>query len=127
MVTRLYLVRHGSTELTAEDKFSGASGVELSAEGRWQASKLGERLKSEGITAAYCSPLSRAVDTANLICGHNGLKPTLRDGLQEIHHGHWESLTRAEVEARFKDEYLSWEEDPYTFAPEGGESGVAVL
>ena len=127
MITRLYLVRHGSTELTAEDKFSGAIGVELSDEGRWQAGKLGERLKNEGITAAYCSPLSRTVDTARIICGHSGLEPIVRDGLQEIHHGHWEGLSRAEVEERFKDEYLSWEEDPYTFAPEGGESGVAVL
>jgi probable phosphoglycerate mutase len=31
------------------------------------------------------------------------------------------------VEARFKDEYTAWEEDPFTFAPEGGESGISVL
>ena len=30
---------------------------------------------------------------------------------------------RAEVEARFPDEYASWEADPFTFAPGGGESG----
>jgi len=38
-----------------------------------------------------------------------------------------EGLTRREVEARYADEYAAWEEDPFTFAPEGGESGVAVL
>jgi hypothetical protein len=32
----LYLVRHGATQLTAEDRFSGAVGVELSDEGRHQ-------------------------------------------------------------------------------------------
>lgn len=127
MTTRLYLVRHGSTALTAEDKFSGAIGVDLSEEGRWQAAKLGERLKDEGISAAYCSPLSRTVETANIIAGHCGLTPLMRDGLREISHGRWEGLTRREVEERFKDEYASWEEDPFTFAPEGGESGVAVL
>jgi probable phosphoglycerate mutase len=31
------------------------------------------------------------------------------------------------VEERYPDEYAAWEEDPFTFAPEGGESGVAVL
>jgi probable phosphoglycerate mutase len=36
-------------------------------------------------------------------------------------------LTRAEVEDRFPDEYAAWEEDPFTFAPTHGESGVAVL
>ena len=37
MTTRLYLVRHGATQLTAEDRFSGSIGVDLSDEGRAQA------------------------------------------------------------------------------------------
>jgi broad specificity phosphatase PhoE len=125
--TRLYLVRHGSTALTAEDKFSGAIGVDLSDEGRWQAAKLGERLKSEQIVAAYASPLSRAYETAQIICKPCGLTPLTRQGLEEIHHGRWEGMARRDVEAQFRDEYLAWESDPFTFAPEGGESGVAVL
>jgi broad specificity phosphatase PhoE len=125
--TRLYLVRHGATALTTEDKFSGDIGVELSDDGRWQASKLGDRLAKEGLTAVYASPLSRAVDTAHLIADRLGLKPVLADGLREISHGRWEGLSRREVEARFGSEYSSWENDPFTFAPEGGESGLAVL
>src|SRR5262249_56667459 len=50
-----------------------------------------------------------------------------RDGVREISHGRWEGLTRKEVETRFGDEYTAWEADPFTFAPEGGESGLAVL
>jgi broad specificity phosphatase PhoE len=125
--TRVFLVRHGATSLTAEGRFSGSVGVDLSDEGRWQAAQLGARLRHEQLTAAYASPLSRAVDTARIIAGACGLIPELRDGLREISHGHWEGLTRAEVEARFADEYAAWEEDPFTFAPDGGESGVAVL
>ena len=127
MMTRLYLVRHGATQLTAEDRFAGSIGVDLSEEGRWQARQLGERLRSEGITAAYCSPLSRSADTARIIAGPCGVTPIDRDGLREISHGHWEGLTRREVEERFPAEYTAWEEDPFTFAPEGGESGVSVL
>jgi broad specificity phosphatase PhoE len=126
-VTRLYLVRHGATLLTAEGRFAGSVGAQLSEEGRWQAAQLGERLRDVGITAAYCSPLSRAADTAAIIAGACGLVPIARDGLREISHGHWEGLTRSEVEQRFPSEYAAWEEDPFTFAPEGGESGVAVL
>src|SRR5688572_32119103 len=73
MTTRLYLVRHGATQLTAEDRFAGSIGVELSDEGRWQAKQLGERLRDEGITASYCSPLSRSADTARIIAGECGL------------------------------------------------------
>ena len=125
--TRLYLVRHGATQLTAEDRFSGAIGVDLSEEGRRQAARLGDRLAEEGITACYSSPLSRTLETAQLVVGTRALRIETRDALREISHGHWEGLTRREVEARHQDEYAAWEEDPFTFAPAGGESGVAVL
>lgn len=125
--TRIYLVRHGATQLTAEDRFSGAAGVELSDDGRWQAARLGERLQRQGIDAAYSSRLSRAIDTARIVGERCGVAPQEIDGLEEISHGRWEGLTRREVEERYGDEYAAWEEDPFTFAPEGGESGVAVL
>jgi broad specificity phosphatase PhoE len=127
MTTRLYLVRHGATKLTAEDRFSGDIGVDLSEEGRSQAARLGERLRNEGIRAIYCSPYSRTVETARIIAGPCQLEPILCDGMREISHGHWEGLRRKDVETRFASEYASWEEDPFTFAPEGGESGVSVL
>jgi broad specificity phosphatase PhoE len=126
-ITRVFLVRHGATQLSAEGRFAGAIGVDLSEEGRRQAAQLGERLRREGLTAAYSSPLTRAADTAAVIADASGLTVAVRDGLREISHGHWEGLTRAEVEHRFPDEYAAWEEDPFTFAPEGGESGVEVL
>lgn len=125
--TRVFLVRHGATQLTAENRFSGAVGVDLSDEGRWQAARLGERLRHDPVSAIYCSPLSRTTETASIIGRTFDLQPVARDGLAEISHGRWEGLTRAEVEERFGDEYATWEEDPFTFAPEGGESGVAVL
>ena len=125
--TRLYLVRHGATQLTAEDRFSGAVGVDLSVEGRAQAERLAERLAGEPIAAVYASPLSRTVETATILAMPHRLPVVHRDGLREISHGRWEGLTRAEVEARFGQEYSSWDADPFTFAPEGGESGVGVL
>jgi broad specificity phosphatase PhoE len=127
MVTRLFLVRHGATDATEEGRFSGSTGAELSAHGRWQAARLGERLAQQQITHIYSSPLSRALDTAGIIAGHCGLQPVTRDGLREIGHGHWEGMKREEVEREFAGEYDEWEADPFTFAPLGGESGVAVL
>jgi broad specificity phosphatase PhoE len=125
--TRLFLVRHGATAATEEDRFSGSSGAELSEQGRWQAARLGERLSRQNITAIYSSPLARALDTAHIIASHCGLEPLLRDGLREIGHGRWEGMKRDDVEREFGAEYAAWEADPFTFAPAGGESGVAVL
>ena len=126
-VTRLFLVRHGATSATQEDRFSGSTSADLSEEGRWQAARLGERLSQQHIAAIYSSPLSRALDTARIIADHCHLEPVTRDGLREIGHGHWEGLKRDDVERQFGAEYAMWEADPFTFAPAGGESGVAVL
>jgi broad specificity phosphatase PhoE len=126
-VTRLFLVRHGATAATEEDRFSGSTQAELSDLGRWQAARLGERLSQQNITAAYCSPLARAWDTARIVSRHCGLEPVTCDGLREIGHGHWEGRKRVDVEREFGVEYSAWEADPFTFAPAGGESGLAVL
>jgi broad specificity phosphatase PhoE len=126
-LTRLLLVRHGATAATEEDRFSGSTGAELSEQGRWQAAQLGERLSQQNITAIYSSPLSRALDTARIIGGHCRVEPVTRDGLREISHGRWEGMKREDVEREFAAEYAAWEADPFTFAPAGGESGVAVL
>jgi len=112
--------------LTAEDRFAGSTDVELSDEGREQARQLAERLRTEKMIAVYASPLGRTVETARIIAQPHGLEVVRRDGLREISHGRWEQMTRREVEEKFPEEAAAWEEDPYTFAPVGGESGLAV-
>jgi broad specificity phosphatase PhoE len=125
-VTRVFMVRHGATVLSAEDRFAGATDVELSDEGREQTRRLAERLSHEKIVAAYASPLGRAVETAQILAAPHKLDVQTRDGLREINHGRWEGMTRREVEEKFPEEAAEWEKDPYTFAPQGGESGLAV-
>lgn len=124
--TRLFLVRHGATVLTAEDRFAGSTDAPLSELGREQARRLAKRLADESITAIFASPLGRAVETASIIAAPHGLEVQQRAELREISHGRWEQLTRHEVEERFPEEAAAWEEDPYTFAPTGGESGLMV-
>ena len=127
MTTRLYLIRHGATPLTTEDRFSGAVNIHLSDEGQDQVKHLARRLADDDISAVYCSPLDRTVETAAILSKPHQLTPVSIDGLREISHGHWEGLSRKEVEEQFPDEYSTWEADPFTFAPEGGESGISVL
>lgn len=124
--TRLFLVRHGATELSAEDRFAGETDVLLSEAGRAQASRLAQRLASEPIAALYASPMKRTVETAQILAAPHALEVQSRDGLREMSHGRWETRTRQEVERLFPEEYESWEADPYTFAPEKGETGLAV-
>lgn len=125
-LTRIYLIRHGATILTAEDRFAGATDVPLSEEGRAQAARLAERLSGLPVAAVYASPLGRTMETARILAAPHSQTVLPRDGLREISHGHWEKLTRAEVEKQFPIEAAAWDEDPFTFAPAGGESGLAV-
>ena len=127
MTTRIYLIRHGATILSAEDRFAGATDVDLSDEGRHQAEALALRLSDDHIMAVYCSPMKRTVETATILAQPQGLLPIQREGLREINHGRWESLRRSDVEAQFPEEYAAWEEDPFIYAPLEGESGLSVM
>ena len=127
MSTRVFLIRHGATPLVAEDRFAGETDVALSDLGRDQARRVGQRLAGVPLNAVYASPMGRTVATAKLIADPHSLPVHTRDGLREISHGRWEQLTRKEVEAKFGEEYACWEEDPFTFAPVSGETGLAVV
>ena len=127
MTTRILLVRHGETTLSAEDRFAGSTDVPLGPNGRHQAERLAARLADDPIAAAYCSPMQRTIETASIVLAPHRLEPIARDGLREIDHGRWEGLRRADVEAQYPEEYAAWEEDPFIFAPSNGESGVQVV
>jgi broad specificity phosphatase PhoE len=125
--TRIFLVRHGATQLSAEDAFAGGgTDVPLSDIGRAQLEKLAVRLAGEPIAAVYASPLGRTMETARILAAPHHLPVTPKEGLREISHGHWEGKTRASVEKDYPKEYALWNADPFSFAPPEGETGLAV-
>lgn len=124
---RIHLVRHGATDSTQGDRFSGHEDVALTEGGRRQAKGLAERLATQPIAAVYASPLTRALDTATILAEPHGLVVHKIDALREISHGRWEGLSREEVIERYRDEYDAWNEDAFSFAPMGGETGLELL
>ncbi len=127
MTIRVYLIRHAETETTIEDRFAGSQNLPLAAEGREHADELATRLKGFRIDAIYSSPLRRAIETAQPIAAEHGLSVVPLEALREIAHGHWEGMTRAEVEQKYPEEYAAYQRDPLDFAPEGGESARQVV
>jgi DNA-binding winged helix-turn-helix (wHTH) protein len=89
IATRIYLVRHGTTELMAEDRFGNSMDAPLSEEGRRQAMTLGERLRGDRLIAVYASPASRTLETAQIIARPHGQEPLTEPALGEIEYGHW--------------------------------------
>jgi probable phosphoglycerate mutase len=79
--TRLFLARHGEADY--ESELVTDDGGSLSAAGRRQARELAERLRAERIARVWCSPLSRAVQTAEIAAGVLGVDVVVREGLRE--------------------------------------------
>jgi broad specificity phosphatase PhoE len=127
MKTRIMLVRHGATELSAEDRFAGSTDVDLSDDGRELARRLSERLAKAKIDAFYCSDMKRTTQTATILAQPHGRFPVGVAGLREIDHGQWERMVHKDVEQRDAAEYAAWSADPFNVAPPGGETGLHVL
>ncbi|MBW1992113.1 MAG: histidine phosphatase family protein [Deltaproteobacteria bacterium] len=90
--------------------------------GQEEARLAGEWLKGETIHAAYCSPLSRARDTARAIAGHHGLEVQDLPGLIDLNYGDWQGLPLAEVKIRYAELYRQWETAPHTVRFPNGET-----
>jgi probable phosphoglycerate mutase len=126
--TRLILVRHGETELTASRRYSGRGDVPLSERGQDQAraaaSRVAELVGSD--PAVVSSPLSRCTGTGAILAEVLGNPPVATDpDLIECDFGDWEGLTFAEVREGWPAEMSAWLASPEV-TPPGGESFRAV-
>ena len=119
---RLLLARHGQSLWNQLRKFQGANDIGLSDLGRRQAAALGAALRSGyRVTAAYVSPMCRALDTADIALRDTGIPVTPIYELRELSLGEWEGFTVDEVRARDGNPYFSWVRAPLDCPPPGGE------
>jgi broad specificity phosphatase PhoE/ribonuclease HI len=126
--TRIILVRHGETALTAQGRYSGRGDVPLSERGEAQAMAAGARVAgiAREVAAVVTSPLSRCTRTAELIAAElGGVDVTVLPDLIECDFGEWEGLTFAEAQERTPAAMSAWLDSPQV-APPGGESFEVV-
>jgi broad specificity phosphatase PhoE len=122
-LTRVHLVRHGTTLLNRANRYRGRRDVPLDAGGWQDAWAAAATLSDVGLDAMYSSPCRRARDTARVVADAAGLT-TVTDlpGLVNLDYGHWEGLTSEEAEELDPDAYVKYQ----TYAPDavcpGGEA-----
>lgn len=126
MKTRVYFVRHGTTENNIGGRFQGKSDIPLGENGWKQAECLGERFKEISLDAVYSSPLKRAYQTAEGVCRHLTLRPIPCDGLREIDGGLLEGRTNEENIRDYPQVMDMFRNDPAHFCPPEGESAAQV-
>ena len=95
-------IRYETHSLTEDNKTGHATGWlpgRLSAQGRELARAIGPRGLADGATAVFVSDLARAVETAELAFGDNGL-PIIRDArLRECNYGAQNGMPVAQLAA----------------------------
>jgi probable phosphoglycerate mutase len=124
VATRLLLVRHGETAMTAQGRYSGRADVPLSDRGVAQARAVGGRVAvlAPSVAAVVSSPLTRCVATAEEIAAAVGVAGVRREpDLIECDFGEWDGLAFHEVRQRWPEEMTRWLSSSHV-APPGGES-----
>ena len=88
----IYIIRHGKTALNHANLLQGRSDHPLNEDGCQQAIEAGKWLDGQGIVIdkVYTSPLKRAIQTAELICGNRQAK--LDERLIEMDYGPYEGM-----------------------------------
>jgi alpha-ribazole phosphatase len=125
-MTRLLLIRHGTTAWNAERRYQGQTDTTLNEDGREQVMRLAERLRSEKLDALYASDLQRAWETAKRVVERVAVRPHLTvqpdPRLREISFGEWEGKTHEEIAQDDPESLNEWFDDPMHRSPPGGET-----
>jgi len=123
-LSKLFLVRHGNTELNSAERYWGRSDVKLSAAGIRQAERLRDRLAVEKIDAVYSSNLERALVTAEIIASGHQLAVITCTELREVNFGQLEGLNFSEISRLYPEVAKLWAERSTKLKYPGGESLV---
>lgn len=85
-------MRHGKTEWNALHKLQGRTDIPLNDEGKRMARQACEKYKELNIDVCYCSPLVRAVETAQIVLKNRKI-PIIEDKrLSEMSFGKYEGI-----------------------------------
>ena len=117
-----YLVRHGEIEANVKKVYAGWSEEGLTPKGIMHAEKAGQALKEKEIEAIYCSPLQRAVQTAEIIGDFLKIDPIVENSFKELRLGIWEGMSEVKVAREFPEEWKVWNERPADLVLEGRET-----
>lgn len=115
---RILVARHGEAEY--ETDRSSDDGGSLTSPGREQARRLAERLGGERVARVWTSPLSRAVQTAEIVAAALGVDVVVREGLREYGVGSLAGSAAADSEY-FQEVFRRWSGGDDATQIDGGE------
>jgi broad specificity phosphatase PhoE len=98
-MAHFYLVRHGSNDVLGKALAARLPNIHLNAQGRDEARRTAETLKSKGITRIVSSPMERARETAGALAERIGINIEVHEDVNEIAFGDWSGKAMTDLEA----------------------------
>ena len=120
-MTRIALVRPGSTDFDRQGRITGTLDIPLDEEGLQQAALVAEALSGEAVEAVYCSPCEAAQETAAFVGKAHGLKPKTVEKLRNLDLGLWQGMLTDDVKRKHPKVFRQWQEHPQSVCPPEGE------
>ena len=118
----LYIIRHGRTDWNDEERLQGRTDIPLNEEGRKMARKAAEDFKDINFDIAFCSPLSRAKETAEILLEGRDIPIVFDERLLEMSFGVCEGMKYYFADPNTKVSTFFRDPEHYTDPPEGAES-----
>lgn len=126
---KVYVVRHGETELNKKHVLQGNSDSPLTQRGILGAEKIKDALQDIPFDQVISSNLGRAVKTAEIIAGEE--YPIIQDqNVAEMSFGNWQGKTQDEIciNEEIAKNYISYFKEPEKYQPiEGAESFEEIV
>jgi broad specificity phosphatase PhoE len=130
MKTTLYLIRHGATEANLQEPatlLGRKLDPSLAPLGTRQAEATRDLLAIRPLDCCYCSPMTRAIETARIIAAPHGVAPVPLSEITECDLGDWEGLDWPAIRRRHPEEYHRFMTNPAAFGYPRGENFAQVL
>lgn len=118
----LYVTRHGETDYNAQGRYAGSTDIPLNETGIRQAHELAESISGKQFDVVICSPMLRARQTADIVCGALGMDYIIYPQFVERNVGVYEGFTREEIMQRYPELWARKCTSQPDDAPTGGET-----
>jgi phosphoserine phosphatase len=121
-MAEIIIVRHGDTLWNRSERFRGMIDIELDETGRQQAALTAKRIAKLPVSKIYSSPVSRAMQTAEIIAKPLDMEVCELSDIRDISFGRLEGLSMEEAGEKFSDVVHRWLVAPDEVTFPGGES-----
>lgn len=121
---RLYMMRHGETDWNKAHLWQGRTDIPLNDKGRYVAELTREGLKDIHIDYAFCSPLCRAKETAEIVLRGRDVELTVDERIIEMGFGPFEGRDMRDVTEETR---IFFEHPDQYQVPEGAEGFDEIL